>query len=254
MAYDKVVDSSKLDAALTATANAIRAKSGGTGKITWNESNGFAGDVNALPEDGGGVDVSGVTAGAADVLIGKKIVTAAGNLEDGTMPNNGAISKTMDGLNTKSVSIPKGYTSGGTVSMTDDIDNIANNQADKIAQIKAALEGKAAGGGGASVETCTVTIKHYPSYDPTYAVKEVCYQTINDNGETELIELSYSEGTIDYSSDSFALNKVVCNSLIFVNASSTNLVLTGAILYNRYYGDCYIKIQSDATLEFQPTG
>lgn len=221
MAYDKVVDSSKLDAALTATANAIRAKSGGTGKITWNESNGFAGDVNALPEDGGGVDVSGVTAGAADVLIGKKIVTAAGNLEDGTMPNNGAISKTMDGLNTKSVSIPKGYTSGGTVSMTDDIDNIANNQADKIAQIKTALEGKAAGGGGggATLETCTVTFRNIGTNNFNVALTYILEGTgAYESVTTLLFDRTFEnvvKGSILLYDDSFVVG-------------NTNWIVTGA--------------------------
>lgn len=41
----------------------------------------------------------------------------------GTMPNNGAISKTIDGLTQTSAAIPAGYTSGGTVTLTDDIYN-----------------------------------------------------------------------------------------------------------------------------------
>lgn len=68
-------------------------------------------------------DVSGVTAGAADVLDGKFIVLADGSEVEGTMANNGAISKTIDGLTQTSVAIPAGYTSGGTVSLTDDIEN-----------------------------------------------------------------------------------------------------------------------------------
>ena len=68
-------------------------------------------------------DVSGVTAGAADVLDGKFIVLADGSKVEGTMANNGAITKTIDGLTQTSVSIPAGYTSGGTVSLTDDIEN-----------------------------------------------------------------------------------------------------------------------------------
>ncbi len=40
------------------------------------------------------------------------------------------------------------------------INTAVNTQASKIAQIKTALEGKAAGGGGASVETCTVEINY----------------------------------------------------------------------------------------------
>ena len=68
-------------------------------------------------------DVSGVTAGAADVLDGKFIVLADGSKVEGTMANNGAISKTIDGLTQTSVAIPAGYTSGGTVGLTDDIEN-----------------------------------------------------------------------------------------------------------------------------------
>lgn len=67
-------------------------------------------------------DVSGVTAGAADVLDGKFIVLADGSKVEGTMANNGAISKTIDGLTQTSATIPAGYTSGGTVSLTDAIE------------------------------------------------------------------------------------------------------------------------------------
>ena len=67
-------------------------------------------------------DVSGVTATAAHVLAGDKFVTADGTLTDGTMPDNGAVSQTMDGLTTTSVTIAAGYTSGGTVSLTDAIE------------------------------------------------------------------------------------------------------------------------------------
>ena len=41
---------------------------------------------------------------------------------EGTMPNNGAISATIDGLTTTSYAVPAGYTSGGTVSLTNDIE------------------------------------------------------------------------------------------------------------------------------------
>lgn len=77
--------------------------------------------VGAIPDKY--KDVSGVTAGAADVLDGKFIVLADGSKVEGTMANNGAIAKTIDGLTQTSVDIPAGYTSGGTVSMTDDIEN-----------------------------------------------------------------------------------------------------------------------------------
>lgn len=77
--------------------------------------------VGAIPEVY--QDVSTVTAGAADVLTGKIIVDATGKPTPGTMPNNGALALTIDGLTATSVAIPTGYTSGGTVSLTDDIEN-----------------------------------------------------------------------------------------------------------------------------------
>lgn len=67
-------------------------------------------------------DVSDVTATAADVLDGKYIVTSAGLKVEGTMANNGAISGAIDGISATSYSVPAGYTSGGSVSLTGDIE------------------------------------------------------------------------------------------------------------------------------------
>nr|DAG02135.1 MAG TPA: hypothetical protein [Myoviridae sp. ct4uh47] len=50
MAYDKVVDSTKLDAGLTEVANAIRAKGGTTGQLAFPA--GFKAAVEALPAGG----------------------------------------------------------------------------------------------------------------------------------------------------------------------------------------------------------
>jgi hypothetical protein len=51
------------------------------------------------------------------------------------MPNNGTISSTFDGINTKSYTIPSGYTSGGTVSLDNTIDNEIDEQADLINEL-----------------------------------------------------------------------------------------------------------------------
>ena len=48
MAFNAVVDKAKLEGAITATANAIRAKTGNTEKITWNADSGFSDAVDAL--------------------------------------------------------------------------------------------------------------------------------------------------------------------------------------------------------------
>ena len=77
--------------------------------------------VNAIPT--AYQDVTGVTAVATDVLSGKKIVNSSGTVVTGTMANNGSTGGTIDGLTTTSVSIPSGYTTGGTVSLTSDIED-----------------------------------------------------------------------------------------------------------------------------------
>lgn len=77
--------------------------------------------VKAIPD--AYQDVSAVTATAADVLTGKILVLADGTVVAGTMVNNGRISRTIDGLTESSAAIPAGYTTGGTVSLTDDIYN-----------------------------------------------------------------------------------------------------------------------------------
>lgn len=68
-------------------------------------------------------DVTPVTAGAADVLSGKKIVSETGEVVDGAIPVNGDVSATIDGLTTTSCTIPAGHTTGGTVSLTSDIED-----------------------------------------------------------------------------------------------------------------------------------
>lgn len=65
--------------------------------------------VGAIPD--AYQDVSSVNAAAGDVLTGKIYVTADGTVTTGTMPNNGAVSRTLD-VTTISYTIPKGYHSG----------------------------------------------------------------------------------------------------------------------------------------------
>lgn len=68
--------------------------------------------ANNLPNKGssGGIDVSGVTATAGDVLSGKVIVNSNGQEVTGTMPNNGAVSQTV--TSNGDVSIAEGYHNG----------------------------------------------------------------------------------------------------------------------------------------------
>lgn len=80
-------------------------------------------DVTVEPIPDAYRDVTPVTAGAEDVLAGKKIVLSTGEVAAGAIPVNGDVSATIDGLSVTSCTIPAGYTSGGTVSLTGDIED-----------------------------------------------------------------------------------------------------------------------------------
>jgi hypothetical protein len=72
--------------------------------------------VGAIPSNY--ADVTDVTAAAGDVLSSKVFVTAAGAETAGTMPNNGAVSATINGTTVTSYTVPAGYHNGsGTVGL-----------------------------------------------------------------------------------------------------------------------------------------
>lgn len=74
-----------------------------------------------IPKQGGGTsrfyDTAGADISAGDVLSGKTAYGASGSVS-GSMTNNGSTSGTIGTVN-GTVTIPAGYTSGGTVSLTD---------------------------------------------------------------------------------------------------------------------------------------
>lgn len=80
-------------------------------------------DVTVAPIPEAYQDVTAVTAAAGDVLANKVFVASDGSVVAGTMPNNGKVSLTMDGLTSTSVSLSAGYITGGTVSLTNDIED-----------------------------------------------------------------------------------------------------------------------------------
>lgn len=82
-----------------------------------------------IPKSGGGTakffDTASADISANDVLTGKTAYGASGSIS-GSMANNGSTSGTI-GTKAGTVTIPAGYTTGGTVSLTNVTDCVASN-------------------------------------------------------------------------------------------------------------------------------
>ncbi len=136
------------------------------------------------------IDTSDATAEEANVLS-MKTFYANGVKKTGAMVSNGAINKTLDGIHTKSVTIPSGHTTGGTVSLTDDIDNEVDTQTALIRQISSVLDSKSgASDGSVSVETCVLSI------DSNFDWSNIVIIYTNSTGSLERIEYAPTSLTV----------------------------------------------------------
>ena len=72
--------------------------------------------VGAIPAEY--IATTDATAAVGDILAGQTAYVNGSKIE-GAMPNNGAVNGSVNGIDTTSVEVPAGYTSGGTITFDD---------------------------------------------------------------------------------------------------------------------------------------
>lgn len=116
-------------------------------------------------------------------------------------------------------------------------------QAAKIAQLSTILDGKAAGG-GASVETCTVTL----SLQNNYSFETLCAITFKDGVFSEYAYSYPYEGSIGGMSYPLTLENVVCGSCMVLIPPFSLFGLTftgGATEMGRGSGIVFVKMPAE---------
>lgn len=116
MAADKLVDSAQLDGALTATADSIRAITGRTAVLSWDEDEGFKSELETIPvKTGDNVTVSGPT---VTIAAGYYRSGVSKTVASGSVTANTPTIVNSTGVVTGSATVTEGYVTDATPSNT----------------------------------------------------------------------------------------------------------------------------------------
>lgn len=162
MAYDKIIDSARLDGALTATANKIRSGTGVSGKIVFDPDTGFTGSIPAGVEQAtpgisvssAGLITASATQGAGIVKSGTKSATKQLSVQEAKTVTPGATDQTA---------VASGVYTTGAITVKGDANLKAENIADGVSIF--GITGTHSGGG--NVATGYVVISYTNRYKIT---------------------------------------------------------------------------------------
>lgn len=199
------------------------------------------------------IDISQDTVTSNVLIEGYTAHDKMGWAIEGTIPNNGRISKTMDGVNTKSISIPSGYTSGGSVSLDSTINTAFTNAKNALVEKGVSVSSSAkitdlanlisSIDTGMKIETCTLKINN-----GTGGLKTICGIKFENDDITyfKIEDSSYNPSII--------IENVLCNSVVmfeFVKSGSIHEAENCTIIHKKLgvCGAIYLNTPANGIVE-----
>lgn len=208
--------------------------------------------AQSLPDggsSGGDIDLSGVTAGASDVLYGKVIVGANGLEVVGMMPNKGAWNSTA--TSNGSVAIPEGYHNGNG-KVTVDVPSSTTIPTDGDAATSDVLTGKTFYSGGSKKTGAMTNRGAWASTATSNGDVPIPAGFHNGSGKVSVnVSTSTAAGALDTPSISFdkKLGRFIATSKVKTSGYiSTSDTTTANYTLNRYLGGEFTPTRESKTI------
>lgn len=208
--------------------------------------------AQSLPDggsSGGNIDLSGVTAGASDVLYGKVIVGANGLEVVGTMPNKGAWNSTATSNGT--VAIPEGY-HNGSGKVTVDVPSSTTIPTDGDAATSDVLTGKTFYSGGSKKTGAMTNQGAWSTTKTSNGDVPIPAGFHNGSGKVTVnVSTSTPAGALDTPSISFdkTLGRFTATSKVKTSGYiSTSDTTTKSYTITRYLGGEYTPTKASKTV------